>query len=29
MIDNYISTGEAKWGINSGIVMLLPNGMDG
>lgn len=29
MIDNYIATGEAKWGINSGLVVLLPNGMDG
>jgi 2-oxoglutarate dehydrogenase E1 component len=29
MIDNYITSAETKWGVDSGIVLLLPNGMDG
>ncbi|KAK7103395.1 2-oxoadipate dehydrogenase complex component E1-like [Littorina saxatilis] len=29
MIDTYISSGELKWLLQSGIVMLLPHGMDG
>jgi len=29
MIDNFIGCGEAKWGIQSGLTMLLPHGMDG
>lgn len=28
-IDNYISYGECKWGIQTGIVLNLPHGMDG
>jgi 2-oxoglutarate dehydrogenase E1 component len=29
MIDQYIATGEAKWGYKSGLVMQLPHGHDG
>ena len=29
MIDNYIVSGESKWGIQSGLVFNLPHGMDG
>ncbi|KAF6039646.1 DHTKD1 [Bugula neritina] len=29
MIDTYISSGEAKWLRQTGLVMLLPTGMDG
>ena len=29
MIDNYISSGESKWGVQSGVTLLLPHGMDG
>ncbi len=29
MIDNYISSGESKWGVQSSITLLLPHGMDG
>lgn len=29
MIDNFIVSAETKWGIQSGIVVVLPHGMDG
>lgn len=29
IIDQYIATGEAKWGYRSGMVALLPHGHDG
>jgi 2-oxoglutarate dehydrogenase E1 component len=29
MIDTYIAAGETKWGVQSGIVLLLPHGYDG
>jgi len=29
MIDNYISSGESKWGVQTGLCILLPHGMDG
>jgi 2-oxoglutarate dehydrogenase E1 component len=29
MIDNFIATGETKWNIQSGLVIMLPHGMDG
>lgn len=29
MIDNFIATGETKWGLQSGLVIMLPHGMDG
>lgn len=29
LIDTMISSGEAKWLLESGITMLLPHGMDG
>lgn len=29
ILDTYISCGESKWGINSGLTILLPHGMDG
>lgn len=29
VIDNYLSSGETKWEVESGLVMNLPHGMDG
>jgi 2-oxoglutarate dehydrogenase E1 component len=29
IIDQYVATGEAKWGYKSGLVMQLPHGQDG
>ncbi len=29
IIDQYIATGESKWGYESGLVLLLPHGHDG
>lgn len=29
MIDGYIAAAETKWGVQSGIVLLLPHGYDG
>lgn len=29
IIDNYLVSGESKWGIQSGLVLNLPHGMDG
>ena len=29
IIDNYVHAGERKWGIQTGIVLNLPHGMDG
>ena len=27
--DTFVCSGESKWGLQSGLVMLLPHGMDG
>jgi 2-oxoglutarate dehydrogenase E1 component len=29
LIDNYLVSAQTKWGIENGITLLLPNGMDG
>lgn len=29
ILDTYVCSGESKWGLQSGLVMLLPHGMDG
>jgi len=29
ILDTFVSNGESKWGLQSGLVMLLPHGMDG
>ena len=29
IIDNFLVSAETKWNVESGLVMLLPNGMDG
>ncbi len=29
ILDTYIGSGESKWGLQSGMVLLLPHGMDG
>jgi 2-oxoglutarate dehydrogenase E1 component len=29
IVDNYVVSGEAKWGTRSGMVMLLPHGFEG
>ena len=29
VVDSYIATGEHRWGLKSGLVMLLPHGFEG
>jgi 2-oxoglutarate dehydrogenase E1 component len=29
IVDEYVASGEAKWGLRSGLVMLLPHGYEG
>lgn len=29
IVDNYLTSGESKWKVESGLVMNLPHGMDG
>ena len=29
VIDQYLASGQAKWGVTSGLILLLPHGMEG